>query len=73
MTNYVYYLCKTVGGAYTTKQIALPITDDITGAIEKVDKEMSDTNVFCKRISAKVYDRVEHALKWLNKVMLYGE
>lgn len=70
----LYYITCGISMAYRTHKYHIDGTkEELKSKIEKADKMMSESYVFCKRISESTYDKVNKMLNWLQKLLTDGE
>lgn len=62
----LYYLTGTLNGAYCVIDRESEDTDE---SIKKIDKEMSENNVFCRRITKEEAIRADKYLGYLESLL----
>lgn len=65
----LYYLCGTLNGAYA---VIVRESENTEESIKNIDKEMSENNVFCKRITKEEANKADKYLGYLES-LLHGK
>lgn len=62
----LYYLAGTLNGAYC---VITRKSEDTEESIKKIDKEMSENNVFCRRVTKEEANKADKYLGYLESLL----
>lgn len=62
----LHYLAGTLNGAYC---VIIRESEDTEESIKKIDKEMSENNVFCRRVTKEEANKADKYLGYLESLL----